>query len=91
MTVSFANWGFICLFYLFQIVFEILTGEARPPARNDGEPARPPNEHHVCLWRHCAFVDYGTAARNHNMPELCFALFIKPLIAQLLWKKNGAH
>ena len=26
-TVSFANWGFICLSYLFQIVFEILPGE----------------------------------------------------------------
>ena len=26
-AVSFANWGFICLSYLFQIVFEILPGE----------------------------------------------------------------
>ena len=26
--VSFANWGFICLSYLFQIVFAILPGKA---------------------------------------------------------------
>ena len=59
------------------IVFENLPGEARPPTRNGRAPTRPPNEQHVFLWRLCAFVEYGTAARSHNMPELRFALFVK--------------
>ena len=54
-----------------------LPGEARPPARNDRGPALPLGEQHVYLWRHSPFVVYGTAGRNHNMPELCFALFVK--------------
>ena len=48
-TVSFANWGLICLCYLFQIVFEILPGEARPPAWNDRMPAHPPTTS-MCIY-----------------------------------------
>ena len=67
---------FACLI-CSRLFLKFRLGKPAHPPGMVGRPPAHPNEQLVFLWRQYAFVEYGTAARNHNMPELCFALFIK--------------
>ena len=72
LLIGFLQACFICsrLFLKF-----CLGKPTHPPGTARRPPAHPTNN--MCLYGDVAFVDYGTAARNHNMPELRFALFVK--------------